>query len=177
MKTFVRQATLLLIAFAGFFGETTVAQSILNPADPIVTYNPNSPPAQPVYGQIGKWVRTRRLNWNTDSYKAYFYKGQAFRLKFPKTYNPTANDGKKYPMIIFFHGLGETGSIYDNEFQLYHGGEQFMNNVDNGTFDGYVFLMQSQGFWGGDQYLLVKEIIDYMVINNKLDPFHVADNG
>jgi predicted esterase len=177
MKTFVRQAALLLIAFAGFFGETTEAQSILNPADPIVTYNPNAPPTQPVYGTIGKWVRTRRLNWTTDSYKAYFYKGQSFRLKFPKTYNPTANDGKKYPMIIFFHGLGETGTIYDNEFQLYHGGEQFKNAVDNGSFDGYIFAMQSQGFWGSGQYTLVKELIDYMVTNNKLDPFQVADNG
>ena len=80
-------------------------------------------------------------------------------------------------MIIFFHGLGETGTIYDNEFQLYHGGEQFKNAVDNGKFDGYIFAMQSQGFWGSGQYTLVKEIIDYMVTNNKLDPFQVADNG
>jgi large repetitive protein len=178
MKTFIiRQTALLLIAFAGFFGEKAEAQSILDPTDPIITYNPNLPPTQPTFGQIGKWVRTKRLNWTTDSYKAYFYKGLAFRLKFPKTYNPTANDGKKYPMIVFFHGLGETGTIYDNEFQLYHGGEQFKNAVDNGVFDGYIFAMQSQGFWGGDQYLYVKEIIDYMVTNNKLDPFQVADNG
>ena len=61
MKTFIKQAVLLLIAFTGFFGETTVAQSILNPADPIVTYNPNSPPTQPAYGTIGKWVRTKDL--------------------------------------------------------------------------------------------------------------------
>ena len=101
------------------------AQSVLDPTDPVVTYNQSSPPAQPTWGQIGKWVRTKRLGWNTDSYKAYVYKGCAFRLKFPKTNNPTANDGKKYPMLVFFHGLGETGSIYDNEYQLYHGGDDF----------------------------------------------------
>lgn len=152
-------------------------QSVLNPADPVITYNQSSPPAQPTWGQIGKWVRTKRLGWNTDSYKAYIYKGCAFRLKFPKTYNPTANDGKKYPMLVFFHGLGETGSIYDNEYQLYHGGDDFAAAVDNGTFDGYILCMQSQGFWGAGQYQYIAEIIDYMVANNKLDPFRVSDNG
>ncbi|WP_177191850.1 fibronectin type III domain-containing protein [Parafilimonas terrae] len=153
------------------------AQSVLNPADPVITYNQSSPPAQPTWGQIGKWVRTKRLGWNTDSYKAYIYKGCAFRLKFPKTYNPTANDGKKYPMLVFFHGLGETGSIYDNEYQLYHGGDDFAAAVDNGTFDGYILCMQSQGFWGSGQYQYITEIIDYMVTNNKLDPFRISDNG
>jgi hypothetical protein len=111
---------------------------VLDPNDPVITYNANNPPTQPTWGQIGKWVRTVRLNWNTNFYKAYFYKRCAFRLKFPKTYNPNANDGKKYPMLVFFHGLGETGSIYDNEYQLYQGGNDFSAAVDNGIFDGYV---------------------------------------
>jgi predicted esterase len=153
------------------------AQSVLDPADPVITYNPNSTPTQPPSGQIGKWVRTKRLNWNTDSYKAYIYKGCEFRLKFPKSYNPTANDGKKYPMLVFFHGLGETGSIYDNEYQLFHGGQGFAAAVDNGIFDGYILVMQSQGFWGAGQYQYITEIIDYMVANNKLDPFRISDNG
>ncbi|MEO8711979.1 MAG: hypothetical protein ABI405_07655, partial [Parafilimonas sp.] len=123
----------------------TIAQSVLDPNDQVVTYNSSTPPTQPAFGQIGKWVRTKRLSWNTDEYKAYIYKGCAFRLKFPKTYNPTANDGKKYPMLVFFHGLGETGTIYDNEYQLYHGGQGFAAAVDNGTYDGYVLVMQSQG--------------------------------
>jgi predicted esterase len=154
-----------------------VAQSVLDPNDPVITYDQSNPPTQPPFGQIGKWVRTVRLGWNTTSYKAYIYKGCAFRLKFPKTYNPDANDGKKYPMLVFFHGLGETGSIYDNEYQLYHGGDDFAAAVDNGSFDGYVLCMQSQGFWGSGQYQYITEIIDYMVANNKLDPFRITDNG
>jgi hypothetical protein len=100
-------------------------QSVLNPNDAVITYNSSQPPSQPAFGQIGKWVRTQRLSWNTTEYKCYIYKGCAFRLHFPKTYNPTANDGKKYPMVVFFHGLGETGTIYDNEYQLFHGGDVF----------------------------------------------------
>lgn len=169
--------SLLLSSTIFFIPNFVAAQSVLDPSDPIITYNPNNPPVQPPWGQIGKWVRTKRLSWNTDSYKAYIYKGCAFRLKFPKTYDPNANDGKKYPMLVFFHGLGETGTIYDNEYQLYHGGDDFAAAVDDGSYDGYILCMQSQGFWGPGQYQYITEIIDYMVANNKLDPFRVSDNG
>lgn len=168
---------LVLSLLAANLCNTGFSQSIMDPSDPIVTYNSNNPPTQPAFGQIGKWVRTVRLGWNTTSYKAYIYKGSAFRLKFPKTYNPTANDGKKYPMLVFFHGLGETGTIYDNEFQLYHGGDKFRDAVDNGNYDGYIFVMQSPGYWGANQYQYITEIIDYMVSRNKLDPFQVSDDG
>src|SRR2546423_1384850 len=125
MKTFTNFFCILFFVFIGFIYQKGQAQSILNPTDPVINYNPNSPPSQPVWGQIGKWVRTPRLNWNTDSFKAYIYKGEQFRLQFPKTYNPNVNDGKKYPMMVFFHGVGEAGDIYDNEYQLYHGGQNF----------------------------------------------------
>lgn len=168
----------LMLTFSIFFFQSFVnAQSVLDPADPIVEYSSSRPPTQPPAGQIGKWVRTKRLPWNTDSYKAYIYNGFAFRLKFPKTYDPTANDGKKYPMIIFFHGRGEVGPITDNEYQLLHGGTNFATAVDNGTFDGYVLFMQSQGNWLSGHFQAVKFIIDYMVKNNKLDLFRVYDNG
>jgi hypothetical protein len=86
------------------------AQSVLDPKDPVIEYDPSNPPVEPSPGKIGKWVRTASLSWNSDSYKAYIYAGSCFRLKFPKTYNPTANDGKKYPLAILFHGLGEAGA-------------------------------------------------------------------
>ncbi len=169
---------LSLLACLFFF--SSFGQSILNPNDTVKTYNSSAPPTQPAYGQIGKWVRTKRLSWNTDEYKCYFYKGYAFRLHFPKSYNPTANDGKKYPMLVFFHGLGEKGDdIYDNEYQLYHGGDVFQAAVDNGTYDGFVLAMQSlgNGFWSDNQYQYITEIINYMITNNKLDPFAVSYNG
>ncbi len=153
------------------------AQSILNPADPVITYNPSSPPVEPPFGTIGKWVRTVRMWWNTDAYKAYIYKGVAFRLKYPKSYNPSAPDGKKYPMLIFFHGLGEASPITDNEFHLLWGAEYFAQSVENGTYDGYVLMMQSQGFWGGGHYAFAKELAEYMITNNKLDPFRTTVNG
>lgn len=179
MKTSTRKlVVVLLVALAGFIDQSVMAQSILNPNDTVVTYNPASPPALPTYGQIGKWVRTVDLGWNTTGYKCYFYKSNQFRLYYPPTYNPTANDGKKYPMLIFFHGVGEgSSSIYDNEEQLYHGGQIFADAVAAGTFNGYVLCMQTAGGWGSVNYQELKEIVDYMVTNNKLDPFHVVANG
>jgi large repetitive protein len=178
MKVFRDFLKLVILITTVSFSNTAIAQSVLNPSDPIVVYNPAAPPTPPTWNTIGKWVKTNRLSWNTSLFKAYHYNGFSFRLKFPKTYNPTAVDGKKYPMIVFFHGLGERGTIYDNEFQLLHGGQQFNDKVENGTYDGYVIAMQTQnGFWGTPAYDAIKAIINYMIVNNKLDPFRIVDNG
>jgi len=170
----VQTALLAIILLISFQAK---AQSVLNPYDSITEYNPDSPPADVPNGEIGKWVRTKSANWNTDSYKAYIYNGNAFRLHFPKTYNPSANDGKKYPMLIFFHGLGEASTVYDNEQQLYHCGPVFDSAINNGSFDGYALFMQSTGYWGPGQYQAITDIINYMIVNNKLDPFQIATNG
>lgn len=176
MKTFNGFAAVVIAFLLAM--QTVAAQSILDPNDPIVVYNSSAPPATPPGGQIAKWVKTNRLSWNTTSYKAYFFNGFPFRLKFPKTYNPLANDGKKYPMIVFFHGRGEGGTIYDNEYSLLHGGQFFRDKVDDGSFDGYVLVMQTtNGFWGPNPYNAIRGIIDYMVTNNKLDGFRIVANG
>lgn len=176
MKLFTKAASILLVACIGFASNAN-AQSILNPADPLITYDPLNPPAQPPWGQIGKWSRTVRMGWNTDLWKAYIYKNYCFRLKFPKTYNPTANDGKKYPIMLFFHGYGEVAPNTDNEFHLLLGHQFFQNEVETGNFDGYVLSIQSTGFFGLNHYQALSEIIDYMIVNNKLDPFHIVTNG
>lgn len=177
MKTFTRIVSLLLITLAGYFTQDTHAQSVLDPSDPVVNYNAANPPATPPYGEIGKWVRTKRLSWNTDAYKAYYYKGQGFRLKFPKSYNHTANDGKKYPMVIMFHGRGEAAANTDNEYCLYHGGQTHLNAVNNDKFDGFVFYMQGGQGWSNTHFDLIAEICDYMAANNKLDLFRVSCHG
>ena len=179
MKTFTHSLRVaLVLIMATFLSYVVHGQSILNPTDTVITYNKNSPPSQPAWNVIGKWVRTKRLTWNTNNYKCYFFNGYPFRLRYPKSYNPTANDGKKYPILVFFHGAGELGTIYDNELQLFHGGDVFDAAVTKGTFDGYVLCMQTQnGFWGEPVYGFIQQILDYMITNNKLDPYRVTFNG
>lgn len=156
----------------------SVAQTgILNPSDPIVEYDPAHPPAIPPSGTMAKWVKTTTVSWNTSSFKCYFYKGVAFRLKFPKTYSSTA-DGKKYPVFVFFHGVGELGTIYNNDYQLYHGGQIFMNAVDNGKFDGFLLYPQTQNeTWTFELGVVNEIILKYLVPQVKADPFRINVDG
>ncbi len=177
MTRLTRSIAFLIVLYVGTVLQTVKAQSVLDPSDPVITYDSTRPPTQPVNGQIGKWVRTVRMSWNTDMYKAYIYKGLAFRLHFPKTYNPTAVDGKKYPLLLFFHGHGEYGPIYDNEFHLLLGHQGFDQAINNGTFDGYVLSAQSTNFFNITDYDRIIEIVNYMIANNKVDPFQISANG
>ena len=177
MTRLTRSIFLFMAFYVAIALQFAHAQNVLDPNDPVVTYDPNNPPVQPPDGQIGKWVRTVRMTWNTDMYKAYIYKGLAFRLHFPKTYNPTANDGKKYPIMLFFHGHGEYGPITDNEFHLLHGHQGFDQAIQQGIYDGYVLSAQSTDFFNITDYDRLIQIVNYMIANNKVDPFHITVNG
>ncbi len=182
MKTCTKLLCLLMVVSSLFWTTDVKSQAgVLDPNDPIVVYSPANPPATPPFGTMAKWVKTNRLNWNTSSFKAYFYKNVAFRLKFPKTYQHGVADGKTYPVFVFFHGIGERGTIYDNEFQLYHGGERHRNAVDNGEFDGFLLYIQSStpsGSFGSSYYSVVNEIIqNYMVPQVKADINRILVNG
>src|SRR5688572_6868307 len=112
MKTLTSTFSIFLVSILLLLGQVGQAQSVLDPNDPVITYNgtmPSAPlyPWNPGYSEIHKWIRTVRMDYPTDDYKAYIYKGHAFRLKFPKRYVPGVNDNLKFPMIIFFHGLAE----------------------------------------------------------------------
>jgi predicted esterase len=181
------------------------AQSIIDPTDSVVEYDPAHPPTPPDYFHpLVKWVRTLNIansavvnsyhnpaGWKDTAYKAYTYNGLAFRVRFPKTYNPTANDGKKYPIIIFFHGQGENDTTYkpptpnyDNEWQLLQGPAVFDTAIRGGTYDGYVIAPQLQNTASGDKAVWypgilndVLKIVNYMISNNKVDPYHIMVNG
>ncbi|MFT3948647.1 MAG: PA14 domain-containing protein [Agriterribacter sp.] len=169
-------STLLVLAFALAAGIANAQSAVFNPDDPIVSYNASDPPTQPVSGP-GKWVRTSRMTWSTTSFKCYIYKGIAFRLKYPKTYVP--GDGKKYPLFLFFHGAGEKGTIYDNEYQLYHGGYKHGQAVDNGLFDGFLFYPQSTGsYFSSAEIATIVELIEqYFIPEIQVDPFRISVDG
>ncbi|GAA0565636.1 fibronectin type III domain-containing protein [Chitinophaga japonensis] len=173
IKLYLRLLLLLLVCT-----QPAWSQGVLDPNDPVVTYNPSNPPSQPAWGSIGKWVRTVRVSWNSDLYKCYVYKGMQFRLKYPKNFNP-ADTSKKYPIIVFFHGIGEDGSIYDNEYQLYHGGQKHMNAVESGAFDGFLLYPQVQYlYFGNTQYDYINELINnFFVPQLNVDPFRVMVEG
>ena len=139
----MKQILLSLILLFSF--GISQSQSVFNPNDPVINYvstdptGPTNPQVQYTYN-IVKWVRTPKMTWNTDRYKCYLIGNVPFRLRFPNSYQPGVNDGKKYPIMLFFHGGGEANSeIHDNEFQLYNGGNVFEDKINNGGEDAYSF--------------------------------------
>lgn len=140
----------LLCIYLGLFllatGGVKAQSGVFNPADPDVVFTSTNQPAQPAWNSIAKWGHTNRLNWNPYSYgyRCYWFNGVPFRVKFPASYQHGVSDGKKYPMLIFLHGLGERGTVYDNEYQLRHGGQQHAQRVNDGSFDGFLLIRKTQ---------------------------------
>ena len=66
-----------------------------------------------------------------------------YRLLLPKNYD----NAKKYPLIIFLHGVGERGN--DNELQLVHGKDLFINMNRNNNFPSIVAFPQcsKNSYW------------------------------
>ncbi|HTI89860.1 MAG TPA: fibronectin type III domain-containing protein [Puia sp.] len=180
MKVSTKHLLLMLMMFVLSAGERLMAQ-VLDPNDPVVEYDSTAPPQLPAGGALGKWVKTDRVGYNTSQYKCYIYKGVAFRLLYPKSYVPGVSDGKVYPLYLFWHGIGEAGTIYDNELQLAHGGDVHMNAVNNGSFDGFLLYPQSSsgtGFFGNGQYDAMHDlIVNYLIPQCKVDPYHIIVDG
>lgn len=63
---------------------------------------------------------------------------------------PEDTGKKKYPLVIFLHGAGERGD--DNEKQLIHGSQMFLNPVNREKHPAYVLFPQcpQKDFWAYD---------------------------
>ena len=169
----------LLLCMTCILNTTFAQPNILNPNDPDVIFTSSNQPALPTWGVMSKWGHTNRLSWNPYSYgyKSYYFKGMAFRLKFPKTYQHNVADGKTYPAILFMHGLGEPGPVYDNEFHLVHGGQYHAEKVNDGTFDGFMIYPQSQAGYLQSYFPVMKDLMDSLVKYVKLDIDRVHVGG
>lgn len=154
--------------------------NIFNPNDTIVTYNPSKPPATPPANTMAKWVRTVRMSFNTSRFKAYYFNGVAFRVRFPNNYN-AADVTKKYPAILFFHGAGENASIYDNDLQLIHGAQRFETSMNGGNYDAFMIFPQMRNDQGGaydyNYYVKLGNILDSLQKYCRLDPDQVTAMG
>lgn len=59
--------------------------------------------------------------------------------------------GEKYPLVLFLHGAGERGS--DNQKQLTHGSQMFLNPVNREKYPAFVLFPQcpEDGYWAYSQ--------------------------
>lgn len=171
--------TLSILMFLFITHRAAGQAGVLDPNDPDVIFTSQNQPPAPAWNQISKWGHTNRLNWNPFSYgyKSYYFRGMAFRIKFPKTYQQGVADGKKYPLFLFLHGLGEYAPIYDNELQLVHGGQLHAQKVNDGTFDGFLLYPQStSGYLNGNMPVIL-DLLDSLKKYTKLDEDRVVVGG
>lgn len=63
----------------------------------------------------------------------------------------TLEAGVRYPLVLFLHGAGERGR--DNEAQLVHGGEMFLNPVVRETYPAFVVAPQCppERYWAYEE--------------------------
>ncbi|WP_169513403.1 fibronectin type III domain-containing protein [Flexithrix dorotheae] len=154
-----------------------VLSQVLDPNDPIVEYDEVNPPAQPPYGQIGKWVITPGVNWNSDQWKSYIYKGVPFRLRFPNNYDPSR--AEEYPMIFILHGYGfKDGTIYLNDRHLNNAGaDAFEKAINNGKYDGFVIAPQAISKFSLPIFQALSELVTKFDNELHLDINRVSLNG
>lgn len=88
--------------------------------------------AQELYGEYEKGVY---VSSQGDSLN--------YRLLRPEEEKP----GKKYPLVLFLHGAGERGD--DNQKQLIHGGQMWLNPVNREEYPAYILLPQcpKEDYW------------------------------
>jgi predicted esterase len=180
MNTIFTRILTIGLTFGALVGIAKAQTGVLNPNDSVITYNPSNPPATPPNGTLAKWVRTVRMSYATSDFKCYYFNGVQFRLKWPTNWTPGA-DGKTWPLYLFFHGVGEGGKIYDNEFQLYHGGSVHQAAVNNGQYNGFLLYPQSSsssGGWSQGQIdVLAQLITQYIIPQCKVDPNRISVAG
>lgn len=170
---------LLTIVMLLITSDRVSAQNVFDVNDPDVIFTSSNQPPEPSWNMVSKWGHTVRLNWNPYNYgfKSYIFRGMAFRLKFPKTYAQGVNDGKKYPLFLFLHGLGEYAPIYDNELQLVHGGQTHAQHVDNLDFDGFLVYPQSRSGYLQSNMQNLSDLIDSLVKYAKVNEDRVVLGG
>lgn len=87
-----------------------------------------------------------------------------YRLLLPENYDAS----KKYPLLLFLHGRGESGT--DNEKQLTHGAALFLKNENRKQYPAIVLFPQNpvNSYWSNVQ----------MVMDNKGSrTFHFINSG
>jgi pimeloyl-ACP methyl ester carboxylesterase/regulation of enolase protein 1 (concanavalin A-like superfamily) len=174
---------LVILLLFSLFSYSVYAQDVFNPSDAVYTYNASSPqgsatnPGTPAANTMAKWVRTAgRINWDATKFKCYYFNGMAFRLRFPNNYNPA--NATKYPVIVFYHGGGESAPVTDNEDHLYWGAQLFEQRINAGEWNGFlVFPQQTTVGWDDSYFSRVNNVLDTLQKYNKLDPDKTISMG
>lgn len=149
------------------------------------------PDTYPPNGVIAPWGHTNLgTSWNTSAYLPLIYNKTQFRLMLPAdgniTYNPSTNSfqvadtSKKYPLILFFHGIGEAGT--DNNNQLKHGGQihrdaNFSGRYNDGNGFFALYPQSTSEYIGASVHINSKAIINILTNTAGVDRNRIVIHG
>ena len=79
--------------------------------------------------------------------KKVYVSSQGDSLKYRLLRPEAEKAGKKYPLVLFLHGAGERGD--DNQKQLVHGGQMWLNPVNREEYPAFVLAPQcpKEDYW------------------------------
>lgn len=97
------------------------------------------------FGCLGMVMSSMAQDLSTYEAKMLIHRGDTlpYRILYPENYDPEGD----YPVLFFLHGAGERGN--DNEKQLIHGGQLFLNDTVRRDFPAIVVFPQcpAASYW------------------------------
>lgn len=127
-------------------------------------------------------IKDKRMYAEAEDYQGYIYKNGeeafCFRMK-----SPEIEEGKKYPMVVFLHGMGDWGN--DNSRHMYHSLiDSVAQYIDEPAF---VFMPQAIKNWDwtdvgvlsdkGGMDKLYNECLDKLIVQYPIDKSRVYLTG
>ena len=104
---------------------------------------------------VSSWAQE---NYQKKEFVSSFGDSLSYRLLRPE--NEQA--GSKYPLVLFLHGAGERGS--DNEKQLTHGAQMFLNPVNREKYPAFVLTQSVSLIWHSVSALSSKyQIVEFLL--------------
>lgn len=115
-------------------------------------------------------VDSAKIQYNTAEYQYKKFRNMPYRILLPEKYDPS----KKYPLLIFLHGIGERGT--DNKKQLTWGSSLYQADSIREKYPAFVIFPQcpTTHKWVDNEMtetlkgLLDEVAEDYRIDNNRL---------
>lgn len=114
------------------------------------------------------------VDLSSELYQSGNFRKMPFRILFPRTYDST----KKYPLLMFLHGMGERGT--DNQRQLSIGGAHFQEDSIRESYPAFVVFPQcpEQEYWfDKDVMHSLKGLVDSLVTTHLIDEKRISVGG
>jgi predicted peptidase len=141
---------------------------------------PNPPVAEPVPAQPEPEPASEEpdekppFNQEGEKYQYGQVEDMPYRILMPRNYNPTL----KYPLVIFLHGMGESGT--DNERQLTWGASLFQADSIREKYPAFVIFPQcpeTEYWFNGWGKKKVKALIDTVTTSYLVDQAKIYIGG